>query len=1041
MHRQLLALLIAAVSLEVSAAVPNLDVRTVRSTFNGLPVVSFQVSNQGTTAVDSFALRVFLNARDTSGTHTVTGISGLSTVFAPFPTTVGIRFDICVVYDVKGFNHTCEDSSYGTKDFFTLSTAQAFLEALPVGDTDANGVRAWAFDIPFGALRLAPGTSLRTDILFGDRSEYSKAISSSQKLEIDSVTPFLPDRILPSLNQVGWWDLLNSASQVPSLGSAWSFSSATDSVASSGKDSALLRASTNAHVLVRRLGTSIWGFAPDGSGPGLPAALAVLDSGSVLPYAPIAAPRLSGGDRRTLDSAFVRLGRVRVNQAGYRLSDVTAGRARVRYFGTETRFRVVPVNAGGVTDSGALQSLGFTVTASAKAVEYLNSMTQAYAISSDSLKTSLAAVSAQEGTLPATLPAGRYRVIVGSDTSPAFQVSDSLYGWVRDAAVRFLGVQRSGDSSWFHGAAHMSDGSLAGASGAYSGGWYDAGDFLKEPQTMASTLAQLSALAATAPQADADHWGAIHSATAPLDGVPDVLKEARHGADFFLTSWQRNGSRTETDTVAHIGMVTGIGDFSKEHSWWGRPEMADVFEGTSSRTVRSELGANTLGDVAASLALLSRLWRPRDAVWADTALAAAKEMYAWAKKHPDRIASSSDYNGVMSANANLALASVALLWATRDTGYLYDLAYNKLIGTHGNTSFFSNSSFEGGWLVAKNSNLSKGAAVGDWASRHAVALYAFARLILLDKDSALAMGVRDETERELLLTRVLSGMQQNLASLAGSTTGFALPSLDASSVASNVGGDASWGLLYNGNNWAPNNGYASEAAELLFYADIAAAVREGTGGTTLSAKSWPVDGAVSMALRHLDYLLGINPWGTSFVAGVGTKTMNHPHHRTANPEGISTIAASYTYTVPVGALYGGATPSTAALLDSWQNYNQTEPFIDGAVQLLTAAVLLAPKNSTTTIGTSIHGGVSHSMPRLAVIAQAHRIEARLSGLDANAAVRAELLDIRGRVLASAAKTAGADGSAALVVSSTGHGLAILRVRSASFERSQSVVLP
>lgn len=1041
MIRKLLALLFAALSLHAVAAVPNLDVRTVRSSFNGLPVVTFLVSNKGTATVDSFALRVFLNARDTNGTHAYLGNSGMKTVSAPFPTTVGIRFDICGVYDAKGYNRTCEDSSYGTKSFTTLSTALMLLESVPAGDTDASGVRPWAFDIPFGAIRLAPGTSLHADVLFVDRSNYSKTLSASQRQALDTMAPFLPGRSLPALGEDGWWDLSTDASQVPSLGSAWSFASATDSVATSGIDSALLKASTNARVLVRRLGTNIWGFSPDGTGPGLPAAAAALDSGSVLPYAPIAAPLLSGGDRRALDSAFVRMGRMRVNQAGYRLSDVAAGRARIRYFGTETHFSVVPVNLGGVTDSGTLQSLGITVTASANAVEYLNSMTQAYALSSDSLKTSLTRVGVLEGTLPPTLPAGRYRVIVGADTSPAFQVSDSLYGWVRDAAVRFLGVQRSGDSSWFHGASHMSDGSLVGASGAYSGGWYDAGDYLKEPQTMASTLAQLSALAATVPQLDADHWGAIHSATAPLDGVPDILKEARHGADFFLTSWLRNGSRTETDTVAHTGMVTGIGDFGKEHSWWGRPEMAEIIEGTSSRTVRSELGANTLGDVAASLALLARLWRPRDAVWADTALAAAKEMYAWAKAHPDRIASSSDYNGVASANANLALASVALLWATHDTTYLYDLAYNKVIGPHGATSVFPNSSFDGGWLVAENNNLLKGDAAGGWASRHGVALHAFARLILLDKDSALALGVRNEAERELLLTRVLAGMQQNLASLANGSTGISLPSFDAYSVTSNVGGDKAWGLLFTNSSWAPCNGYAADAAELLFYADVAAAVREGAGGTALSAKTWPVDGSVSMALRHLDYLLGENPWGASFVAGIGTKTMNHLHHRAANPEGINTIASSYSYTVPVGALYGGSMPTSTTLLDSWKNYTQTEPTIDGAVQLLTAATLLAPQNSSTTIGTSIRGGASRAMPRLAVVSQAHGVLARLSGLDANAAVRAELLDARGRVLANTTRTAGADGSATLVVSSTGRGLAILRVRAAGFERSQSVVLP
>jgi len=1040
MIRRFLALLFAAMSLKATAAVPNLEVRTVRSVFGGIPEVSFLISNRGTTVVDSFTLRVFVNARDTNGTHYLIGTTHIpTTVPAPFATTVGLRSDICMVLDAKGYSRPCDDSSYGNKSFSTLSNALGLLLPLPVGDTDASGRRAWAFDIPFGVVRLAPGTSLRASVLFSDRNDDSKSITESQKQELDSVAVYLPGRTFPSLGEVGWWDVMISASKVPDLASSWSFSG-TDSMASSDADDAFWKTSVNPRVLVRRLGTDLWGTAPDGSGPGLPSAAATFDSGATLPYAAIASPALPKAGRAPLDSAFVRMDRVRVNQAGYRISDVAAARAKIRYLGTGSLFHVVSADAGGVADSGILQSLGFTVTASTKAVAYLNSMTQSYALSSDSTKTSLSAVPAQEGTLPATLPAGRYRVVVGTDTSAPFQVSDSLYGWVRDAAVRFLGVQRSGDFSWFHGPAHMDDGSLAGASGVYRGGWYDAGDYLKEPQTMASSLVQLAALAATDPLADADRWGAIHSATMPRDGVPDILKEARHGADFFLASWLRNGSRTETDSVAHTGMVTGIGDFGKEHSWWGRPEMAASIAGSASRTVRSEFGTNTVGDVAASLALLSRLWRPRDAVWADTALAASKEMYAWAKKHPDRTASSADYNGVASTNANLALASVALLWATHDTTYLHDLAYDKVLGTHGSTTAFPNSSFEGGWLVAKDYNLLKGAASGNWALRHAVALHAFARLILLDKDSALALGVRDEAERELLLTRVLAGMQQNLSSIAGGTSGFSLPALDAYSTTTTVGGDASWGLLYAG-AWGAGTCYAADAAELLRYADIALAVRNGRGGTTLSAKTWPVEEATAMALRQLDYILGANPWGVSFVAGIGTKTFNHPHHRAANPEGISTLAASYGYTIPVGALYGGSSPSAAALLDSWQNYTNTEPTLDGSVQLLTAATLLAPQDSSNLHPVSIGGGAVRAGARLAVIAQTHRIEARLSGLNANAAVRAELLDVRGRVLANAAKTAGTDGSATLVVSSTGHGLAILRVRSAGFERSQSVVLP
>lgn len=1040
MYRQLLALLIAAMSFNAAAAVPNLDVRTLRSVKAGVPMISILVLNRDTTSLDSFALRVFVNARDTNGTHSRAG----SIVPAPFPTTVGLQHEGCWVEEVMGHQGLCSDGHHNLSEsaYAALWDAQTLLVPHPVGPADANGIRTWAFDIPLGALRLRIGEALILELLLYDRTEDDQRLSLSEFQDLAAVAPSLPGQVIPATGEEGWWSLQDKAKKVPSLAASWSFSG-TDSVASLGTLGAVWKSSTNPRVLVRRLEKDLWGTSPDGSGPGLPIAAPTFDSGATLPYAAIASPALPKAGRAPLDSAFVRMDRVRVNQAGYRLSDIAAGRAKIRYFGSESRFRVVPANAGGVADSGVLCPLGFTVTASTRVEAYSNSMTKEYALSSDSTKTSLSAAPAQEGTLPVTLPVGRYRVVVGTDTSAPFQVSDSLYGWLRDASVRFLGAQRSGDSSWFHGPAHMDDGALAGAPGAYRGGWYDAGTYLKEPQSMASTLVQLAALAATMPSADADHWGTIHSGTMPRDGVPDILKEARHGADFFLASWQRNGSRTETDSVAHTGMVTGIGDSRLETSWWGRPEMAPNIIGSASRTVRSELGANNMGDVAASLALLSRLWRSRDAVWADTALAAAKEMYAWAKGHPGRIIVGGSYTGpVYTAEANLALASIALLWATHDTVYLHDLAYDKVLGTHGCAALYPNFSFEGGWLAAGSYNLIRMIqSISNSAWRHAVALHAFARLVLLDKDSALALGVRDEAERELLLTRTLAGMQMNLSLAAGGAAGFAFPVLQEHLLNGRfVGSDTAWGLLGTERYLGMNVNCASNAAELLRYADIAAAVRKGRGGAQLAAKTWPVEEATAMALRQLDYILGVNPWGVSFVAGIGTKTLNHPHLPAANPDGSNTPVLSYAYTVPSGALYAGASPSTTELLDSWQNVFP-QPNLDGVVQLLTAATLLAPQDSSNLHPVSIGGGAVRAGARLSVIAQAHRIEARLSGLDANAAVRAELLDIRGRVLASAAKTAGADGTAALEVSSTGHGLAILRVRSAGFEHSRSVVLP
>jgi endoglucanase len=55
------------------------------------------------------------------------------------------------------------------------------------------------------------------------------------------------------------------------------------------------------------------------------------------------------------------------------------------------------------------------------------------------------------------------------------------------------------------------------------------------------------------------------------------------------------------------------------------------------------------------------------------------------------------------------------------------------------------------------------------------------------------------------------------------------------------------------------------------------------------------------AVANLDYLLGRNPTGYSFVTGIGTRTPMFPHHR---PSGADSVAAP----VP-GLLVGGPNPS------------------------------------------------------------------------------------------------------------------------------------
>jgi hypothetical protein len=472
---------------------------------------------------------------------------------------------------------------------------------------------------------------------------------------------------------------------------------------------------------------------------------------------------------------------------------------------------------------------------------------------------------------------------------------------------------------------------------------------------MSFALVALATLTATMPTHDADHYGNNQINTLRTDGIPDILNEAHFGAQFFLNSWKLNGRQVGPKNPGDSGMITGVGDFGKDHGWWGRPENQDAMTelgrgGYKERILRSELGANTLGDVAAALAILSKRWRPYDAKWADTALMAAKDMYNWAKNHRVVVASAA-YNGSGpdKVNANLALAATALLWVTHDKTYLNDIAYDKTIGTKG-AAYTPKASWEGGWMVMSNPNLDKGGANTDWANRHAVTLYTFYKLILADKDSALLYGVSDEAERQNLIAHTIQGVVRNLSGIStgGSGINIPLPSVDPNeNNGYAIKASSDWFVMYTQQEWVWNRYHIANAVELYFYYDITKDLEAGTAGTSFTQYQWNRDQVRQLMIRILDYQLGDNPWDLSMIFGIGKKNFNHPHHRAANPEGRNTPGASYGYHSPVGALFGswdptGTNDATAPTnTRDYFDYKHSEVCLDGAAASMLAFTGLA----------------------------------------------------------------------------------------------------
>ena len=256
-----------------------------------------------------------------------------------------------------------------------------------------------------------------------------------------------------------------------------------------------------------------------------------------------------------LDAINYRMSPIRVNQAGYLEKDQER---QFYYVGNASTFEVVDVNGksldpavtGTFTPTSHSISSNWTIIAGTNAATNDQKRYQVD-ITGQSGKVMV-------GNIPQGVPTEtRLRIKVGNDISSTFIISDRVYSMVKDAALKFYGINRSGyGDSWFHPASHTLDGAGGivinpatsdGARGSYNaslagtlqGGYYDCGDHLKESLTQMYAFMVSAVMAATNPDADEDHYAFNQGETVNTDGVDDMLREAKHGADFVLRSFIR----------------------------------------------------------------------------------------------------------------------------------------------------------------------------------------------------------------------------------------------------------------------------------------------------------------------------------------------------------------------------------------------------------------------------------------------------------------------------------------------------------------------
>lgn len=670
-------------------------------------------------------------------------------------------------------------------------------------------------------------------------------------------------------------------------------------------------------------------------------------------------------DQAYLDAINTKISPIRVNQAGYLKKDPER---QFYYVGDATEFEVV--DADGKSLSTKITGT-FTATETATKSDWtIIAGTDAATNDQKRYKVEITGPEGNifVGKIPQNVPTEkRLRIKVGDEISSTFIVSDDVYTMVKDASLKFFGIQRSGDSkSWFHGPSHTKDGGgkvvnksvaaegYTSKEGALQGGWYDGGDHLKESQTQAFAFAALAVMHATNPAKDVDHYDYNQGEFVKTDGVPDVLREAKHGADFFLKAYEFAKGVVDD-------MPVSVGNFGSDHGWWGRPEAQDYVNvehrgGPAERDVRlGELGSNISGEIAAGLAILSKDYAKYDKKFADSCLVVAEKMYAFAKDlaqgktfKNNKLAagwSTPAYNGNNEFVDDLALASVALLYATGKKDYADDALRNKEL-YEGQRELNCAGCFNGGWFMTKNyGGMLKSSKNTSWANAHSYALYALYKLILADKTKATSDYGLTEEERLAAIEDCLADMIANLGDMSYGTASIELPANEELWKSSTVSYDPIWYTMLTDQAWIFNGYQAGNIFEVLAYADVAADIeKQGVTLPAMASTGLKASEMRQLGINQLNYLFGVNPWDISFVYGVGDKNDAHPFHRAANPEGKNWPGLAYKYNAPVGALVGWQDPATTSMNPdrlSWENFYISEVTLNAATLLTSALTLVS----------------------------------------------------------------------------------------------------
>ncbi|MFD4669140.1 glycoside hydrolase family 9 protein [Lentzea sp. NPDC058450] len=314
-----------------------------------------------------------------------------------------------------------------------------------------------------------------------------------------------------------------------------------------------------------------------------------------------------------------------------------------------------------------------------------------------------------------------------------------------------------------------------------------------------------------------------------------------------------------------------VGAGNPDHAWWGSAEVMPMAR-PSYKVDSSCPGSDLAGEYAAAMASASMVFKDTDPTYAATLLTHAKQLYTFADTYRGKYSScitdaANFYNSWSGYQDELVWGAIWLHRATGDAAYLTKAKteYTKL-GTEPQSSERSYK-----WTIA-------------WDDK------SYGAYVLMAK---------------------LTG-EQTYVTDANRWLDFWTTGYNGNRVRYSPGGQAvldSWGSL----RYAANTAFAA-----LTYSDWLS-TRDSARARTYH----------DFGVRQINYALGDNPRGASYVVGFGTNPPRNPHHRGAHGSWADSIQEpTVSRHALYGALVGGPSTNNDAYTDSRSDYVMNEVALD-----------------------------------------------------------------------------------------------------------------